>query len=101
MLATFVGIPSEFENEQAIVGVKTTGPPSAVAGAISRWPEADYVVVTAGRFAVVAAVVAADRGELLEITNRMRRLDGVLSTETFFYLEMSKQLYDWGTRGDN
>ncbi len=87
--------------EQALVGVKTSGPPGVVADAISRWPEADYVVVTAGRFDVVVEVVAADRGELLEITNRMRRLDGVLSTETFFYLEMSKQLYDWGTRGDN
>ena len=28
----------------------------------------------------------------------MRALDGVASTETFLYLEMVKQLYDWGTR---
>ena len=34
--------------EQALVGVKTSGPPSAVADEISQWPEADYVVVTAG-----------------------------------------------------
>src|SRR5205085_9100433 len=34
--------------EQALIGVKTAGPPSAVADEISRWPEADYVVVTAG-----------------------------------------------------
>jgi hypothetical protein len=26
----------------------------------------------------------------------MRALAGVVSTETFFYLEMWKQLYDWG-----
>ena len=87
--------------EQAIVGVKTSGPPSAVADAISRWPEADYVVVTAGQFDVVVEVVASDRTHLLELTNRMRALDGVISTETFFYLEMWKQLYDWGTRGDD
>ena len=37
-------------------------------------------------------------GEMLELTNRMRALDGVVTTETFFYLEMWKQLYDWGTR---
>jgi Lrp/AsnC family transcriptional regulator for asnA, asnC and gidA len=84
--------------EQALVGVKTSGPPSTVADEISQWPEADYVVVTAGQFDIVVEVVAADRGELLEITNRMRALDGVVSTETFFYLEMWKQLYDWGTR---
>ena len=87
--------------EQALVGVKTSGPPSAVADAISRWPEVDYVVVTAGRFDVVIEVVTSGRGELLELTNRIRALDGVVSTETFLYLEMWKQLYDWGTRDGN
>jgi Lrp/AsnC family transcriptional regulator, regulator for asnA, asnC and gidA len=87
--------------EQALVGVKTSGPPSAVADEISKWPEADYVVVTAGQFDVVVEVVASGRVELLELTNRIRALDGVASTETFLYLEMWKQLYDWGTRGGN
>jgi Lrp/AsnC family transcriptional regulator, regulator for asnA, asnC and gidA len=85
--------------EQALVGVKTSGPPEAVADVIAHWPEADYVVVTAGRFDLVVEVVVSDRQQLLELTNRMRSLDGVTSTETFFYLEMWKQLYDWGTRG--
>jgi Lrp/AsnC family transcriptional regulator, regulator for asnA, asnC and gidA len=84
--------------EQALVGVKTSGPPDAVADEIARWPEADYVVVTAGQFDLVVEVVASDRRELLALTNRMRRLDDVVSTETFFYLEMWKQLYDWGVR---
>ena len=85
--------------EQALVGVKTSGPPAEVADEVARWPEADYVIVTAGRFDLVVEVVVADRQELLELTNRMRGLDGVVTTETFFYLEMWKQLYDWGTRG--
>jgi Lrp/AsnC family transcriptional regulator, regulator for asnA, asnC and gidA len=84
--------------DQALVGIKTTGAPSAIADEIARWPEADYVVVTAGQFDLVVEVVAADRHELLELTNRMRALPGVATTETFFYLEMWKQLYDWGTR---
>jgi len=83
--------------DQALVGVKTSGAPDAVADEISRWPEADYVVVTAGQFDIVVEVVAATRRDLLDLTNRMRALDGVVSTETFFYLEMWKQLYDWGT----
>jgi Lrp/AsnC family transcriptional regulator for asnA, asnC and gidA len=85
--------------DQALIGVKTSGPPGPVADEISRWPEADYVVVTAGRFDLVVEVVATDRQELLDLTNRMRALEGVATTETFFYLEMWKQLYDWGTRG--
>ena len=28
----------------------------------------------------------------------MRALDGVASTETFLYMQMVKQLYDWGIR---
>ena len=87
--------------EQALVGVKTSGPPSSVADEISQWPEADYVVVTAGQFDVVVEVVASGRSELLELSNRIRALDDVVSTETFLYLEMWKQLYDWGTRGGN
>jgi len=53
--------------------------------------------VTAGQFDLVVEVVASDRRELLELTNRMRALDGVVTTETFLYLEMWKQLYDWGS----
>jgi Lrp/AsnC family transcriptional regulator, regulator for asnA, asnC and gidA len=85
--------------DQAMVGVRTSGAPERVADEISQWPEADYVVVTAGRFDIVVEVVAASRRELLDLTNRMRALDGVVSTETFLYLEMWKQLYDWGARG--
>ncbi len=86
--------------EQALVGVKTSGPPQPAADEIASWPEADYVVVTAGQYDVIVELVAADRRELLELTNRIRSLDGVVSTETFLYLDMVKQLYDWGTHVD-
>jgi len=84
--------------EQALVGLKTTGSPQPVADAIASWAEADYVVVTAGQYDLVVEVVAADRRGLLDVTNRMRELDGVVSTETFLYLDLVKQLYDWGTQ---
>jgi Lrp/AsnC family transcriptional regulator for asnA, asnC and gidA len=84
--------------EQALVGVKTAGSPQPVADEIASWDEADYVVVTAGQYDLVVELVAADRRELLDLTNRMRALDDVVSTETFLYLDMVKQLYDWGTR---
>ena len=85
--------------EQALVGVKTSGSPESVADEVARWPEADYVVATAGQFDLVVELVAADRRHLLELTSRLRSLPDVVSTETFMYLEMWKQLYDWGTRG--
>ena len=84
--------------ESAMIGIRTSGPPEAVADEIARWDEADYVVVTAGQFDLLVEVVCGDRRHLLDLTNRLRALDGVSSTETFLYLTMWKQLYDWGAR---
>ena len=83
---------------QAMVGVRTTGAPEPVADEIAKWDEADYVVVTAGQFDLLVELVCADRRELLDLTNRIRALDGVVSTESFLYLELRKQLYDWGAQ---
>jgi Lrp/AsnC family transcriptional regulator, regulator for asnA, asnC and gidA len=82
----------------AMVGVRTAGAPEPVADEIATWDEADYVVITAGQFDLLVELVCADRRQLLELTNRMRSLDGVVSTESFLYLELCKQLYDWGAR---
>lgn len=84
--------------EGAMVGIRTAGPPEFVADEISRWEEADYVVLTTGQFDLLVEVVCVDRRHLLEVTNRMRALEGVAATETFLYLDMWKQLYEWGAR---
>jgi Lrp/AsnC family transcriptional regulator, regulator for asnA, asnC and gidA len=83
---------------QAMVGIRTGGAPEPVADAIARWHEVDYVVITAGQFDILVEVVCADRRELLDLTNRIRSLEGVVSTESFLYLELWKQLYDWGAQ---
>ena len=83
---------------QAMVGVRTAGPPETVADEIAHWPEAEYVVVTAGQFDILVELVCADRRALLDVTNRIRSLDDVVSTESFLYLELWKQLYEWGAR---
>jgi Lrp/AsnC family transcriptional regulator, regulator for asnA, asnC and gidA len=82
---------------QAMVGVRTSGPPADVANQIAAWDEAAYVVITAGQFDLLVEVLCADRRHLLEVVDRMRSLEGVVSTESFLYLELWKQLYDWGT----
>jgi Lrp/AsnC family transcriptional regulator for asnA, asnC and gidA len=82
----------------AMVGVRTSGAPEPVADEISTWEEAGYVVVTAGQYDILVELVCADRRQLLDLTNRLRSLDDVVSTESFLYLAMWKQLYDWGAR---
>ena len=82
----------------AMVGVRTSGPPEDAAEHIAQVDEADYVVVAAGQFDLLVELVCMDRRHLLDVTNRIRAFDGVASTETFVYLELRKQLYDWGIR---
>jgi Lrp/AsnC family transcriptional regulator, regulator for asnA, asnC and gidA len=86
---------------QAMVGIRTSGPPEPVAEAIAQWDEAGYVVITAGQYDILVELVCADRRQLLDLTNRIRSLDGVVSTESFLYLELWKQLYDWGAHVEN
>src|SRR4051794_32992201 len=84
---------------QAMVGLRVTGSIEPVADAIAALDEVDYVVVTAGSYDVLAEVVAESDEHLLEIiSERIRSIEGVLSTETFMYLHLRKQTYSWGVR---
>jgi Lrp/AsnC family transcriptional regulator for asnA, asnC and gidA len=84
---------------QAMIGLKVSGDMVAVADRLAELPEIEYVVVTAGSFDVMVEVVCEDDDHLLELlTQKIRTLPGVESTETFVYLKLRKQLYNWGTR---
>ena len=48
---------------------------------------------------MLVEVVCEDDDHLLELlSKRIRTMPGVRSTETFVYLKLHKQLYNWGTR---
>jgi len=84
---------------QAMIGVKVTGDVMRVADALAALPEVEYVVVTAGAFDLLVEVVVEDDEGLLDLLNgKIRRLDGVQMTETFIYLHIHKETYQWGTR---
>ncbi|GAA2036247.1 Lrp/AsnC family transcriptional regulator [Terrabacter terrae] len=84
---------------QAMVGLRVSGDITPVADALSGMEEVAYVVTTAGSFDVLAEVVCENDNHLLELlTTRIRALPGVTATETFVYLKLNKQLYNWGTR---
>ena len=84
---------------QAMIGLKVSGDMVEVADRLAELPEVEYVVVTAGSFDVIVEVVCEDDDHLLELlTQKIRALPGVESTETFVYLKLRKQLYNWGTR---
>ena len=84
---------------QAMIGIRVEGDIMIVADQLAEMTEVDYVVVTAGSFDLLIEVVCEDDDHLLEVlSHRVRTLPGVRGTETFVYLKLRKQLYNWGTR---
>ena len=86
-------------HRQAMVGVKVAGDARGVAEAIAAIDEVDYVVITVGSFDVLVEAVCEDDDHLLALVNdRIRPIQGVVSTETFIYAKLQKQQFAWGTR---
>ncbi|WP_315638321.1 MULTISPECIES: Lrp/AsnC family transcriptional regulator [Microbacterium] len=86
-------------HRQAMVGVKVAGDARGVAEAIAHIDEVDYVVITVGSFDVLVEAVCEDDDHLLALVNdRIRPIQGVVSTETFIYAKLQKQQFAWGTR---
>ncbi len=86
-------------NRQAMLGIRVSGDTRVVADRLAEMAEVDYVVLSAGSFDILAEVVCENDDALIELLNgKIRELDGVASTETFVYLQLNKQKYDWGTR---
>jgi len=84
---------------QAMIGVKVTGNVREVAAELAAMDKLDYVVITTGRFDILAEIVAESDDELLEVVSeQISALDRVVTTETFVYLRLEKQTYAWGVR---
>ncbi|HEX7948842.1 MAG TPA: Lrp/AsnC family transcriptional regulator [Candidatus Limnocylindrales bacterium] len=95
-----VADPGKLGFQQALIGIRCEpGRLVEVADALAALPEIDYVVVTAGRFDILIEAVAPDNEGLLQFLNdRLQRIPGVRETETFTYLRLVKQTYQFGTR---
>jgi Lrp/AsnC family transcriptional regulator for asnA, asnC and gidA len=87
-------------HQMAMIGIRCESDQLVrVADQIAEMPEVDYVVITAGTYDLVIETVCEDNEALLRfLTEKLRSLDGVRETETFMYLRLVKQTYQWGTR---
>ncbi|MFM6981105.1 MAG: Lrp/AsnC family transcriptional regulator [Micrococcales bacterium] len=84
---------------QAMIGVRVSGDTREIAEKLAAMPSVDYVVLTAGSFDILVEVVCENDDDLIALLNsKIRTLPGVSSTETFVYLKLHKQFYNWGTR---
>ena len=83
----------------ALIGIRVHGDVRLVADKIASIDEANYVVMTAGSFDIIAEVIAVDDDALVHLLNdSIRSIPGVTEVETFLYLKLSKQTYVWGTK---
>ena len=84
---------------EALVGIRVHGDVRKVADQVAAIEEANYVVMTAGSFDIIAEVIAVDDAALVQLLNdAIRSIPGVTEVETFLYLKLSKQTYAWGTK---
>lgn len=87
-------------DQMAMVGVRCESERLlGVADEVSLLPEVTYVVVTAGAYDLLVETVCRDNAELLVfLADKLRRIPGVVSTETFVYLRITKQSFHWSSR---
>jgi Lrp/AsnC family transcriptional regulator for asnA, asnC and gidA len=86
-------------DRQVMIGLVVEGDTEAVADKLAAIPEVDYIVVTAGSFDILAEVVVTDDQHLLRVINgQIRSIPGIKRTETFLYLKLTKQTYNWSAR---
>ncbi|MEU2234064.1 Lrp/AsnC family transcriptional regulator [Streptomyces vietnamensis] len=82
----------------AMIGI-TVRPGTAreVCAKLRNLPETSYVIMTTGRFDIMAEVICRDTNHFTDLVNeRMHQIDGVTGTESFFVLEVHKLAYGWG-----
>ena len=87
-------------HQQAMIGIRCERDRLIdVADAVAAFPEVDYVVITAGTYDLLIETVCEDNEALLRfLAERLRAIEGVRETETFVYLRLVKQTYQWGVR---
>ncbi|HHY98060.1 MAG TPA: Lrp/AsnC family transcriptional regulator [Firmicutes bacterium] len=81
----------------AIVGIKVSGDdPEGTIEALGRLPEVRYIAVCTGSHDLIAEVTVKSNEDLFYfLTRKLRRIPGVVSSDTSLVLKICKQSYTW------
>jgi Lrp/AsnC family transcriptional regulator for asnA, asnC and gidA len=83
---------------QSMVGINVNAHVRNIADQLAKIDAIDYLVVTAGRYDILAEVFCSDAEEFLTIVNdQIRPIVGISNLEILTYLDLVKQTYNWGT----
>ena len=84
-------------SRQAMIGLQVEGDALVVADRVAALREVEYVVLTAGAVDLLVEVAVEDDESLLRLLNdQIRKIPGVRATETYMYLRIHKETYQWG-----
>ena len=87
-------------DSMALIGLHVHGgQAAAVAETLVSMDGIEYVVQTAGGFNVLAEAACRSSSDLYCLLREVRAIDGVLSTETFVYLNLIRQQFQWSLDG--
>ena len=79
----------------AMIGICTDGKKLLeVAEKVAALDEVVYLIVTSGRYDIMAEVFCRDRADLLRfITEKLYNIEGIRETESFIQLKIVKEVY--------
>ncbi len=67
-----------------------------VAQAVGQFEEVGWVAITSGAYDISLEIACRDNDHLIELIAEIAGIQGVRSTETFMYLRIVKNNYQWG-----
>lgn len=67
-----------------------------VATELTKFDEVGYVVICAGSCDIQLEIACRNNEHLINMIAEISKIKGVRSTETFIYLEIIKNTYQWG-----
>lgn len=68
----------------------------SVAQAVAQFEEVGWVAIMSGAYDISCEVACKDNDHLIELIEEIAGIEGVRSTETFLYLRIVKNNYQWG-----
>ena len=79
----------------AMIGIRTDGKKMLeVAEKVAKFDEVVYLIVTSGRYDIIAEVFCRDHADLLRfLTEKLYTIEGVRETESFLQLKIVKEIY--------
>ena len=81
--------------KMAMIGIRAEGNKvMQVAEKIAELEEVIYLIVTSGKYDILAEVILHDKTDLLGfLTKRLYTIEGVRESETFMHLKIVKEVY--------